>query len=497
MKGFDLYLTLQEDCVFSETSATEGAHKSLDYIPGSALLGAVASRLYASQVDDTFTLFHFGKVRFGNAYPLAGNGQKTYPVALCWHQAKGETASENQCMNPQKIWRLDMLENGELPDRKQPQQLRAGYVAADGSEAYPKQSFRMKTAIDTTTGRAKEAALFGYESLLAGQAFHARITSDDDISDALLEKLKGVFSEPLLLGRSRSAEYGKVLAQLSELSPLEPGKSDSTKITLWLQSDLMILDEYGQSTLTPTPEQLGLPKGAFVQQESFLRTRRYSVWNAHKRSPEMERQVLSKGSVLVYTLERALTESEKNKVAAGLGVERAAGLGQVWLNPRLLETLQPVFIKTQDATQPKQDPPKPDSELIAWLENQQKRRGNGRDITQDAKRIAEKYQDLLNSSRTLRGLDKSVPVGPSHSQWGSLLAVAKSGTNLEQALFHQDGVCKRDAKGWSDSYWDKAGISRKNFHDWFKQQFDTRPEARFVQVLVREIMAELKRGDRV
>lgn len=41
-----LRLTLIDELVLSERSATLGGHRGLDYIPGAALLGAAAQRLY-------------------------------------------------------------------------------------------------------------------------------------------------------------------------------------------------------------------------------------------------------------------------------------------------------------------------------------------------------------------------------------------------------------------------------------------------------------------
>ena len=97
MKGFDLILTLRDDCVFSERSATEGGHRGLDYIPGAALLGAAAARLYAGlPATDTFTLFHSGQVQYGNGLPLGIGDERSWPVPLCWHRVKGDKVVEGR-----------------------------------------------------------------------------------------------------------------------------------------------------------------------------------------------------------------------------------------------------------------------------------------------------------------------------------------------------------------------------------------------------------------
>jgi hypothetical protein len=494
MRTLDVVITLQDDCIFSERNATEGAHQALDYIPGGALLGAVAARLYAELGNNqAFDWFHSGKMRFGNAYPLV-DGKRTFPMPACWHQAKGKSPIKDGKLDNHQIWRLDECENHALPDNQQPQQLRAGYLSLDGYIAKTNKSFRMKTAIDADTGRAKESALFGYDALQAGQRFYAQISCDDAMTEADITRLKATLSKPQLLGRSRSAEYGRATAEILQTQPaLSSEQPNNLKITLWLLSDLMALDEYGQPILSPAPQHLGLPKGELVAENSFLRTRRYSTWNAHKQGYELERQVISKGSVLVYQLESSLTDEHLQLIAAGLGVERQAGLGQVWLNPPLLADKQPHFEKSVASLADKaKELPKPakEPELIAWLRKQQSDSGSKQNFARDAKRIARGYQALMESTRGLKGLDASVHVGPSHSQWGAVLAAAKSRRELETFMNATDGSFKPRGEGWKDEFWQSEQLV--SFYNWFRNHYQQQNSPPFIQHLVREIMAELK-----
>lgn len=494
MRTLDVVITLQDDCIFSERNATEGAHQALDYIPGGALLGAVAARLYAELGNNqAFDWFHSGKMRFGNAYPLV-DGKRTFPMPACWHQAKGKSPIEDGKLDNHQIWRLDECENHALPDNQQPQQLRAGYLSLDGYIAKTNKSFRMKTAIDADTGRAKESALFGYDALQAGQRFYAQIHCDDAMTEADITQLKATLNKPLLLGRSRSAEYGRATVEILQTQPaLSSEQPNNLKITLWLLSDLMALDEYGQPILSPAPQHLGLPKGELVAENSFLRTRRYSTWNAHKQGYELERQVISKGSVLVYQLESSLTDEHLQLIAAGLGVERQAGLGQVWLNPPLLADKQPHFEKSVASLADKaKELPKPakEPELIAWLRKQQSDSGSKQNFARDAKRIARGYQALMESTRGLKGLDASVHVGPSHSQWGAVLAAAKSRRELETFMNATDGSFKPRGEGWKDEFWQSEQLV--SFYNWFRNHYQQQNSPPFIQHLVREIMAELK-----
>ena len=516
MKGFKLHLRLKEDCIFSEINASEGGHKGLDYIPGGALLGAAASALYhAISHECAFDLFHSGKVRFNNAYPISNSGQRSYPIPLCWHSAKGgETYQHKDDANyliADAVWRLDQCEQGKLPEAKQPQQVRQGYIALDGCMAQSTKSFRMKTAIDANAGRAKEAALFAYDALNAGQCFYTEVHLDKDIDTALLEQLKQVFESTLLLGRSRSAEYGKVISQIADLdTPInQPFDNQATEITLWLQADLMVLDRYGQANLNPSSVDLGLPNGRFIAEKSFIRTRHYSLWNAYKHCPEMERQVISKGSILVYELDKPLEQQHYELITSGLGLERATGLGQVWLNPPLLDSLQPQFNKTAHSSpcfittesSANISIENPNTPLIKWLEKQAKQKSNDAILNKQVKEVAQQYHQLLRSSCQLQGIDLSIHIGPSLSQWGNALDAAKQSGDISLHLFMgENAACKDTAKGWQDEYWNQDSEKIASFLKWFKerleQQFNQERNhhrnAYFTQRLIREIMAILK-----
>ncbi len=507
MKTMGLIITLLDDCIFSERNATEGAHRALDYIPGSALLGAVAARLYQELGNQrAFDWFHSGKMRFGNAYPLTKEGHQTFPMPACWHQAKGEKAIQDNKADPTKIYRLDKCEGNKLPGEKtrQPQQLRSGYISLNGSIVHPEKSFRMKTAINSETGRAKDAALFGYDALQAGQYFYAQIHCDNDFTETELHKLKSVFEKSIFLGRSRSAEYGRVKIDIIDSENSVSQENQGLEITLWLLSDLMAIDQYGQPNLAPNAEDLGLPKGKLIAEKSFLRTRSYSTWNVCKKSYEMERQVISKGSVLVYELTSPLTTEHLQHIAAGLGLERQAGLGQIWLNPSLLASVQPKFSSSVKPLVDKinkneqiTELSKPALALITWLDNQKNQKTSQQNFAKEAKVIAHSYKSLMEKARRLKGLDDNIHIGPSHSQWGAVLAAAKSHQALESFINSNNGSFKAQGEGWKDEFWQDNNSDLISFYDWLKGyyikcQHQPQNSVKFFQHLVREIMAELK-----
>ena len=206
--------------------------------------------------------------------------------------------------------------------------------------------------------------------------------------------------------------------------------------------------------------------------------------------------------MLVYKLESALTEEHLNRIKMGLGIERQAGLGQVWLNPPLLADEKPKFdtsVASLVGKDKEQKEPAKKPELIAWLKTQQRQKTSTQDFAREAKRIAQGYQKLMQSVCDLKGLDSGVHVGPSHSQWGAVLAAAKSRNDLETFMNASDGSFKAKGEGWKDEFWN--GNQLLSFYNWFiklateseKKNNRYQPKSsQFIQHLVREIMAELK-----
>lgn len=221
MPSFNLHITLDEAVIFSQDAATLGGHRTLDYIPGSALLGACAAALYQRLGTQSFAVFHAGKVRFGNAYPLSHHHAMCRPMPFAWFYPKGaeykDKDNENNRLKASAIYNLKYREADkpnqpyQLPDNKQPKQLRGGYISDDLYLVTPKSSLRMKTAINPDTARAADSQLFGYQALEAQQVFVATIDIDESIESGIdattTQLIKQSMTGTLFLGRSRSAQW--------------------------------------------------------------------------------------------------------------------------------------------------------------------------------------------------------------------------------------------------------------------------------------------------
>lgn len=438
MKTNQYLLTLRQPVIISEQSASVGAHQSLDYIKGSTLLGLLASRLYKKlSADEAFLVFHSGKIRFNDALPmLKGNAQIAYPVPMCLHSFKAEKYADGQALFADKIFDISkVMTDATLKEsirEKQPVQLRNFYITMDGMRISPDKEHTLKTAIDPEQNRARDAQLFGYEALSAGQVFSFSIDIDDDVPDELVDKLSAIVGKAHL-GRSRSAQFGAVdIEQQDSVQTSQATIQSQQLLTLWLTSDMQ-LQNNGQPTLIPEPQVLGMPEGTtWVTEASFLRTRRYSMYNAYRRHYDKERQVISRGSVLRYQLPSDFVDFDTlyQNLLRGIGIQTECGLGQVWINPEILSSTHPSWY-TQDntaniahatsAAQPK------NSTLVSTLLRKQQTAEVGTKPRQIAADIFEKLCTKITQARRFQGLVRGMPLEPtppSRTQFGRLKELA-------------------------------------------------------------------------
>jgi CRISPR/Cas system CSM-associated protein Csm3 (group 7 of RAMP superfamily) len=341
----------------------------------------------------------------------------------------------------------------------------------------PYSGYRLKTAIDPTTGRAKDSQLFGYQHLNKGQYFFGSIVFDNDFDNALQETIKDQLQGCLRLGRSKSSQYGrvslqwldKVSAQSKRLTSNTGNQTTDKKITLWCLSDCCLYDtETGQPILQIQARHLGL-EGDIIPDQTFIRTRRYIPYNAYRRGHELERQVISKGSVISIQLKEAIDEQSLIALETqGIGLYKEQGLGQIAINhPWLAVNYQPVAKEqVQKIEQEKESIVinVKDSPLLHWLEQQD---SPDQRLQQHINDVIDTLKHFYQTGRCFSAVTTQQSYGLSTTQWGHLYDIAKSNRTIEQlnyALFSaSDALCKfehneewtlpRNEKGHSMTDW--------------------------------------------
>ncbi|HFE48656.1 MAG TPA: hypothetical protein ENJ21_05010 [Chromatiaceae bacterium] len=456
MKRQALRIELLEDCVFSASAATEGGHESLDRIPGAALLGAAAARCYGDlDRRDAWLAFHSGRLRFADALPWNG-ASPGWPMPMCWYHEK--LAEYKQPEARKDVLRPHVIENlihETTEEQNQPvKQLRGGYVHENGQLTSPVRELRLKTAIDPRTGRARDSQLFGYDALLRGQDFITFIEADDEMDNALFKRMVSALHGEVLLGRSRSAEYGRCRITTLEIGLPPMGESDGRRSILWLLSDLALVDANGNPVTEPTPEALGLPECRIDWSRTFLRTRRYSSWNMARRGHDSERVVLQAGGVITLIMANSFDRAALQRLHdEGVGLFRETGLGRIWVDPPLLASRKPEFGASNwsESKATAGPPEKPDEPLIHWLE--ETLGIDWRDKAEKkARELAESYKQTIEGARHWAGITDDLAHGPSRSQWSGIANQAREnqGRVLFNALFNGDSaIVKEKGEGWN------------------------------------------------
>ncbi len=405
-------LELLADTALTAHNATLGGHHTLEYISGASLLGAVASTHYGDHglPRGAWRLFHSGEVRFGWAFPLSPGGQPGWPVPLSFHHPKHDRSKK-----------LNLAREVRSPGI-QYKQLRAEFVDGEGRLFRVPRTSSMRTAIGAQ-GRARDGFLFGMQAMTQGSRFLSTIEADQQ--ELLVPIRQALLSGEIRVGRSCSAELGRVRVKLLEPCQSHPAESlehPGDVLLVWCLSDLALRDPgSGQPTLLPWPGLLELPERSSLDLEhSFLRTRRYSPFRRFGGSatgqarPDLERQVIQAGSVLAFRtghLARTELARVRRVAAAGLGEYRSEGLGQVSVEPAILA---PGFLFSQpfDAQPPAirhlQEPQGP---LFSWIQARHTQVEADFEADEEAARWVEELGPRV----------RRIPA----SQWGELRRVAR------------------------------------------------------------------------
>lgn len=323
MKKYQYKCTLLTDVIITSEAATEGYSPSLDYIPGSKILGIVAGKLYDENNENkTLDLFHNGTVCYGDANLYISNSEYL-ATPFSWYIEKGKSLLDD-------IYIHHLLQTSD----KQLKQVRSGYYSSETNKTVKlEQAFSLKSAQDATTRRSEDGKMFGYHSLKAGSEWVFEIS---DQSGKYTEDIKNVIIGKHRVGRSRTAEFGLVEIEfLKEIKEKEK-KVYSNEIVIYAKSNLCFLNEHGIYTAQPTAEQLCGDKGAkILWDKSQIRTRNYKTWNRKRNNKDADRVIIERGSVFVI---KSSSDIDSSFYENGIGNHRAEGFGQVLVNPKFLKS---------------------------------------------------------------------------------------------------------------------------------------------------------------
>lgn len=340
MKPVHFKVTLLSDVIINQRAATEGNQSTLDFIPGSSFLGVAASIYNEISSEDSFTLFHSGKVRFGDAHPFV-DGKRALKVPASWYKKKDDKEDN-------KLFVHHGMPKEGLKDKNgnpiQVKQYREDFIINIDknkvSKVEIKKHFAIKSAYDSAKRRSEDSKMYGYQSLQAGSEWYFEVVIDDDINTELEGKLIQALEGKKRIGRSSTAQYGLVKIKKEEKKLRngfnvwpEPNARDvdETLVFVYAESRLIFFDKYGQPTFKPEAEQLGFSGGKICWEMSQIRTFQYAPYNNKRQTRDADRCGIEKGSVF------CITGTPSSKTENWIGSYQNEGFGKVLINPEFLE----------------------------------------------------------------------------------------------------------------------------------------------------------------
>ncbi|GIW08077.1 MAG: hypothetical protein KatS3mg060_2882 [Dehalococcoidia bacterium] len=364
----------------------EDAWRTLDYIPGRQLRGALAAahRLLRPEATEEFDRW-FTTLTVSDAYPIdgdwSGDGAAIPFVRVlprttmsCKDSPRLGLSSESEGhpirddLIPSLLFVLDgqrrpdvFATGGTCQVCKAPLERLSGYLVEHGRRrwrASPKREVRAHVGISRSRGGAFPGILFARQNLVAGTRFLATFQIDDELADALREFLDDAASAGVLrVGSSRSRGLGALrvtgpfhrspppaplaerLDRFNHVLRAEAARLDVTLGPAWylpitLLSDAIVVDDLfrpcGQLTSTWLREAAGI-EGTLALASASLRLT--TGWNDLIGLPREVTPAIERGSVFVFELATPPSDESLGRLqrleSDGIGEERAVGFGAI------------------------------------------------------------------------------------------------------------------------------------------------------------------------
>jgi hypothetical protein len=449
---------LLADIILNASSATAQSVDTLEYIPAAKFMGIVAKALYKTDGDKNNdknkAIFHSGKVRFGDAH-IMQDGLRSLKMPFDFMTAKKLLPEDKN-----KIWvnhflneivRTDLVSQGI-----QLQQKRIGFFIFKEDLAIETvdnpSSYSLKSAYNADERRTKDQQMFGYNALKKGSIWAFSVDIDADLK-GFEEEIKAALIGQHSLGKSRSAQYGRV--QISEKPAPIPfskqAKKEIHKLVLYAESNCCFLDDYGQYTVKPTIKQL-FGKAEFADAENMkidwaqsqIRQRVYAPWNIQRACRDADRWLIEKGSVLVINyidgkgniankISENIPQIEKI-LAQGVGEFRVEGYGKFLVNPDFLCENEILTSKEKSKEADKKSAPK----IIAHAISSDAKMPFIKTMLANRKGKLTAAQNIANDLMENIAKHSTIFKGITASQWGQVRAYAqniKDWPTLEKLLF--------------------------------------------------------------
>ena len=415
MRELRFEITFKSPIILQASSNTQGKTSSLDFIPGSAFLGMVASRY--SDFSDPFKIFHSGAVKFCDASPIK-EGKEFFKIPLSYFHEK---------LDSSKIYNHHLLSDSEFEKFTQLKQMRNGYINEENERLSLDQDFSQKSAYDKEKKRSKDSQMYGYEAFRAGMKWRFSVKFDPSVSEKDIVLAKETLERSTRLGKSKSAEYGAVEIKFigentDEIQTFTPPEKYTF---VYAKSRLALIDENGNPSYDVKYILPNLSENNVVYSKTQIRISNFAPYNGARATKDYERACINKGSVI------ALKNLSAEQIAAlknGVGAYLSEGFGEVLINPWFLNggdtKDNPIEFQKEAKTERSIKEMPIQSDLAEFLKQKQAAKDQ-------ALEIAERVADFIESHK-----DKFSKI--SKSQWGAIRSICKEVAVSDKVIGEKD-----------------------------------------------------------
>lgn len=351
MKALRYHIYLEQPLLATILDGEPNSSVSATYVLGSLVRGMCIHTYVRNNPTEDISadptcrrLFFDGTTRYLHAYPLTENKQRTLPTprSLLEPKSNPDTTVYNACHSE---WNVDDMRETEEEENDTLKPVSYPFCALLGESVVlykPKRTIKVHTQRDRKAGRGKKdsGAVFQYDALEPGQMFEGIILCDNDQDVATVQKLiqRGV----AWLGRSRSANYGKVRfdqifvganwQEVHTIAEIEEGETYS----LTFLSDALLYTSEGQPVTALNDTILSEYLGVTVKIDTERTFTSASVVGGFNRTwhlPLVQSYVIAAGSVVRFTACGSLDEHKVLELEQqGIGARRTEGFGRIAFN---------------------------------------------------------------------------------------------------------------------------------------------------------------------
>ncbi|WP_295421267.1 hypothetical protein [Sulfurovum sp.] len=449
MKRLTYKVTFESDVVLPSTSNTEGNIGQLDFIPGSNFLGMVAQSYDA--FSDSFAVFHSGAVRFGDA-TLLHDDKATYKMPLSFFHEK---------LNASTLVNHHLVK--DFSAFKQLKQKRAGYITGELEEVGVAHNYAQKSAYNKKERRSLDGSMYGYASLPAGLTWCFSVTLDESILPEDEKRLREGLLGTKRLGKSKSAQYGRVRIEEHTLPTQAEENSTANaekELVLYAKSRLALVDDEGQATYDLRYLLQGLSEANIVWEKCQLKTSTFTPYHGKMQTKCYERLVINAGSVLVL---KEISPEQQKALREGVGVYLSEGFGELLCNPGFLAEESFTF-KTISKIAKHNETVKPTHPTAMFLQARRDEQKQILDEQAEVEAFVEKYTKLFED------INKS--------QWGEIRSICNS--NVKEFEGAIEEYISSGKVTWSPKQrevWLRAIKGRKTFAKQLSMQMSRRQKS--------------------